>query len=539
MAAKSQYRKPIGTYLPPAKRVKSEKFDIGSEDYQRQEWDENKKKITGLINKANSTNVTVIVKELFKCNLIRYKGLFASALIKAQETSPTFTDVYAALLAVINSRIRTIGSLVVNRILLQYRVSFVNDNKAKCLTLVKFVAHLINQEVVNEVLGFELIELLINNPTPSSLEIVITFLRECGGKLDQLNSQCLFEAFKTLRDLTLENNFDTRTHNMIDMIHVIRKNKFEDYPPVKSNLDLLDEDDRITHTIQLAGPKKDDFHMELNYFKFDPKWSENEAKYEDFKKSLLEDEGETDCSDSGDSSNDDDEERTDGDVKPDVKPDIKPDQKIIDATGADLIAFRRNIYLTIKSSVRHEEVVHKLLKSNISHELYDELCQMIVDCCGQERTYEAIYGLVASKFCQINRREFGPKFEKIFKLFYETVHRIEETNKIRNIAKFYAHLLTTESIDWNCLKCLKLRENATSSPGRCFIAFVFQELVAILSLTTLMSYINDPGRAEAFSELFPRDQEEDIRFAINFFTFSKLGKLTEDLRKELESRQSL
>lgn len=538
---KPQYRKPIGTYLPPAKRVKSEKFDIGSEDYQRQAWDENKKKITGLINKANSTNVTVIVKELFKCNLIRYKGLFASALIKAQETSPTFTDVYAALLAVINSRVRTIGLLVVNRLILQYRVSFINNNKAKCLALVKFIAHLTNQEIVHEVLGFQLIDHLIDKPTTSSIEIAITFIRECGSKLDQLNSPYLFEVFRTLRDLTLENDFDTRTHNMIDLIHVIRKEKFKDYPPIKPTLDLLDEDDRITHTIELAGPKKEDFHMDLNYFKFDPKWSENETKYDDFKKSLLEeDDGETDYSDTGESSDEDqDKTDTEKDVKPDIKPDIKPDQKIIDATGADLIAFRRNVYLTIKSSVRHEEVVHKLLKSNVSHELYDELCQMILDCCGQERTYESIYGLVASKFCQINRKEFAPKFERIFKLFYSTVHRIEETNKIRNIAKFYAHLLTTESIDWNCLNCLKLRENATSSPGRCFIKFLFQELIAILSLTTLISYINCPNKAEAFSELFPRDHEQDIRFAINFFTFSELGKLTEDLRKELESRQTL
>lgn len=539
---KPQYKKPIGTYLPPAKRVKSEKFDVGSEDYQRQQWDENKKKITGLINKANATNVTIIVKELFQCNLVRYKGLFASALIKAQEISPTFTDVYAALLAVINSRIRTIGSLVVNRIILQYRVSFVNNSKAKCLALAKFIAHLTNQEVVHEVLGFQLIDHLIDKPTPSSIEIAVTFIRECGAKLDQLNSPYLFEVFRTLRDLTLENDFDTRTHNMIDLIHVIRKDKFKDYPSIKPSLDLLDEDDRITHTIELAGPKKEDFHMDLNYFKFDSKWTENEARYDEVRKTLLEEECDSDCSDSDASGDDDGDKGATGDkedVKPDIKPDIKPDQKIIDATGADLIAFRRNIYLTIKSSVRHEEVVHKLLKSNMSHELNDELCQMIVDCCGQERTYESIYGLVASKFCQINRREFGPKFERIFKLFYETVHRIEETNKIRNIAKFYAHLLTTESIDWNCLKCLRLRENATSSPGRCFIAFVFQELVATLSLTTLLSYIRDPNKAEAFSELFPRDQEEDIRFAINFFTFSKLGKLTEDLRKELESRQSL
>lgn len=531
VSVKSNYKRPIGTYLPPAKRVKSEKFDVGSEDYQRTAWAENKKRITGLINKANIANVTVIIQELFKCNLIRYKGLFATALLKAQETSPAFTDVYAAILAVINSRIHQIGALVVNRLILQYRVSFMSDNKLKCLSTVRFIAHLTNQEVVHEVLGFQLIDHLIDKPTPSSIEIVIAFIKECGARLDQLNSPYLFETFKELRNLSLENDFNTRTHELIDLIHVIRKDKFRDYPPVKKQLDLVDENDKFTHTIELSGPKKEDFHMQLNYFKMDLNWSENEAKYEELKKSWLEESdssgGESDDG-SRDSDEEDDEEEEDSDVKPDVK--------VIDATGGDIIAFRRMVHLTIRSSVRHEEVVHKLMKSKISPELYDELCQMILDGCGEERTYESIYGLVASKICQINKREYAPRFERIFKLFYETVHHFE-TNKIRNVAKFYAHLLVTESIDWLCLNCLKLRENATSSAGRCFIKFLFLELASILSVPTLLSYIKEPDKEGGFEHLFPTDHEQDIRFAINFFTFCDLGQLTEHLRQELLSRQ--
>lgn len=554
----SRYKRSVGTYVPPAKRVKSEKFDVGSEDYQRCQWNENKKKITGLINRANISNVTIIVKELFKCNLIRYKGLFVSALLKAQETSSVYTDIYAALLAIINSRIKTIGLLLTNRLILQYRSSFISNNKAKCLATVKFIAHLTNQEVVHEVLAFELVHHLISKPTPASIEIVITFIKECGSKLDQLNKPYLFEVFQTLRYLSLEKNLDTRTDEMIHILHNIRKTNFKDYPPIKPALDLVEEDDKVTHTIELSAPKKDDFHMELNYFKFDPNWSENEAKYENFKKSLLEDnddDSDTSSDDDGvdsESSDDSDKNRKDAASKVDDsrikkeielkeeekegnedKKDIKP---IIDATGIDVTAFRRQVYLIIRSSATHEEVVQKLLKAKIKPELNDELCTMILDCCGQESTYGSVYGTVASKLCQINRREFAPRFERIFQLFYETVHRFE-TNKIRNIAKFYSHLLATESIDWYCLACLKLRENATSSAGRCFIKFLFQELVSILSLPTLIEYIKEPTKEGAFKDLFPKDEEQDIRFAINFFTFCGLGQLTEDLRQELLSRQ--
>lgn len=546
----SKYKKPMGTYVPPAKRVKAEKFDVGSEEYQRSAWDDNKKKITGLINRASATNVTTIVKELFKCNLIRYRGIFASALLKAQETSPVFTDVYAALLAIINSRISSIGKLVVNRLVLQYRISFKNNNKPRLLTTVRFIAHLTNQDVVYEVLGFQLIEHLISQPSPTLIEILVAFLKECGSKLEQTNGALLFETFRTLRNLSLENEYDTRTHEIIDMIHNIRKDKFRNFPPIKKELDLVDEDDRITHEIALIDlpdgipgicPRKEDFHMELNYFKLDPDWLDNEAKYDEFKKSLL-DEAEGSSSEQEESNDDDDDDDSGDDAEQeDKKPVIKEEDKqnvkqgIIDRTGGDLIAFRKEVYLTIKSSIRHEEVVHKLLKSKIKPELNDELCQMILDCCGQDRTYEQIYGLVASKLCQINRREYASIFEKLFTLFYEVVHMFE-INKIRNIAKLYAHLLTTESIDWKCLSCLKLREGATTSAGRCFIKFLFLELVSILSMPTLIEYINEPTKEEGFKDLFPKDQEQDTRFAIYFFTGSGLGQLSEGLRQELKAK---
>lgn len=39
--------------------------------------------------------------------------------------------------------------------------------------------------------------------------------------------------------------------------------------------------------------------------------------------------------------------------------------KIIDLTGQDLVAFRRNVYLTIQSSLDYQEAAHKLLKNEL------------------------------------------------------------------------------------------------------------------------------------------------------------------------------
>ena len=96
-----------GAYIPPAKlRLMQQSItDKNSEAYQRLAWEALKKNINGLINKVNVGNITVIVRELFGVNLIRGRGLFCRYVQKAQSVSPTFTHVYAALIAVCNSKV--------------------------------------------------------------------------------------------------------------------------------------------------------------------------------------------------------------------------------------------------------------------------------------------------------------------------------------------------------------------------------------------------------------------------------------------------
>ena len=42
---------------------------------------------------------------------------------------------------------------------------------------------------------------------------------------------------------------------------------------------------------------------------------------------------------------------------------------------------------------------------------------------------------------------FQDAFEEVFKEQYSTIHRLE-TNKLRNVAKIFAHLLYSDSLPW-------------------------------------------------------------------------------------------
>lgn len=106
-----------GAYIPPAKlrMMQAQITDKSSAAYQRIAWEALKKSIHGHINKVNTGNITVIVRELFKENIVRGRGLLCRSIIQAQAASPTFTHVYAALVAVINSKVRSVCHFVAAR----------------------------------------------------------------------------------------------------------------------------------------------------------------------------------------------------------------------------------------------------------------------------------------------------------------------------------------------------------------------------------------------------------------------------------------
>lgn len=85
---------------------------------------------------------------------------------------------------------------------------------------------------------------------------------------------------------------------------------------------------------------------------------------------------------------------------------------------------------------------------------------------------------------------FIEPLEKIFIDSYATVHRLE-TNKLRNVARFFAHLLFTDSISWSVLSTIHLNEDETTSSSRIYIKILFQELAEHMGLNKLNARVQD------------------------------------------------
>ncbi|KAH9696141.1 MI domain-containing protein [Citrus sinensis] len=344
-----------GVYIPPFKlaRMMKDVEDKSSAEYQRLTWDALRKSINGLVNKVNATNIKNIIPELFAENLIRGRGLFCRSCMKSQMASPGFTDVFAALVAVVNTKFTAVGELLLKRIVLQLKRAYKRNDKPQLLAAVKFIAHLVNQQVAHEIIALELLTILLENPTDDSVEVAVGFVKECGSILQDLSPKGLHGIFERFRGILHEGEIDKRVQFLIEGLFAIRKAKFQGYPAVRPELDLVDIEDQLTHEISLQD--EIDPEITLDIFKPDPNFLDNEKRYEDMKKDLL---GETsedeEGSDAGSGDEDDSEEEE--------EEEDEEQMKIKDETETNLVNLRRTIYLTIMSSVDFEEAGHKLLK---------------------------------------------------------------------------------------------------------------------------------------------------------------------------------
>lgn len=216
-----------------------------------------------------------------------------------------------------------------------------------------FIAHLTNQLVAHEILALQILALLLERPTDDSVEIAVGFMREVGAHLANVSPKANNAIYERFRAVLHEGEIDKRIQYMIEVLFQVRKDKYKDNPPVIKELDLVEEEDQITHNISLDDEDLDPEDM-LNIFKFDPDYTENEEKYNAIKAEILGDDESED--ESGTSGSGESEEESEEDEET---------MEIVDKTNADLIELRRKIYLTVMSSVNFEEACHKLMKLHV------------------------------------------------------------------------------------------------------------------------------------------------------------------------------
>ncbi|CAF3195421.1 unnamed protein product [Rotaria socialis] len=528
--------------IPPAKRRRLQGTLTKTliTEYQRLAWEALKENIKDKVKEADRSNLSAISRGLFKCNILRGRGLVANAIIRAQLISPSSTPVYAALVCKIHRKLPIISKLIFKRLILLFRRTHQRNDKIRCLAIIKFISHLINKNMLRETVALQMLLFLLENSNDHNTELAVQLLKECGEKLLHASRQELDFVCTTLTNLPDESSLNKLTQDIHEIIFAAATKE----PVVERGLNLVDKNSQYAHVLQLADScDPDDI---LDVFKHDAKYVINEHEYKQMRKRIL-DENTTDedesCSNTSDSdeeescstTSDSDEDESSSNVTDNDDEDNGNEEKqeliIVDPIETDLVTLRHKICLTIQASIDAEECAHRLLKMDSYNRLNEELCQMIVDICAQQPAYECFFGLLGERICLLEDKYvywFRWSFQHQYGQ-YAIAHHMENV-KLSNVAKFFAHLLVTESISWNAFASIYLsNKNAISS--HVYLKHLFLELFEFFGFTKLKNHLTDPTLTDYFKGLFQHNNPEDARFCINFFTSIGLGRITDELRE--------
>lgn len=93
--------------------------------------------------------------------------------------------------------------------------------------------------------------LLLERPTDDSIEIAVGFMREVGTYLAENAPKANSSVYERFRAVLNEGTISQRVQYMIEVLMQVRKDKYKDNPIIPEGLDLVMEEEQITHELSL------------------------------------------------------------------------------------------------------------------------------------------------------------------------------------------------------------------------------------------------------------------------------------------------
>ena len=120
-----------------------------------------------------------------------------------------------------------------------------------CHSTTTFIAHLINQLLAHEIITLQIFVLLLERPTDDSVEIAVGFMREVSAFLSKNSPKDNAYVYECFRVMLNEGYILQWVQFMVEVLMQVRKDKYKDNPIFPEGLDLVLEEDQITHQVVL------------------------------------------------------------------------------------------------------------------------------------------------------------------------------------------------------------------------------------------------------------------------------------------------
>lgn len=576
----------MSLYVPPHRRQEAaasssaELTSTNSPAFQQAAWRALSRSITGVVNRVSKDNLEQSAIELFRENLVRGRGLLARSLMRTQQVDPDLTPMLAALVSRLNKDLPTVVELLCRRLVVQWNRAYLRKDWRYVENASRFLGWLFLLQVVEVDLIYELLlkHLTAEKRSDEDIDQAAKLFRETFKMMSTRERRSFHEQILTpFRDLLAMDDeafrLSMRSQAVLEScLKEVqtweRRKEYEEVIP--EYLVLFDLDSQETHAMELEEkyPTED----ALDRYAFDADYDAHEEQYEALRKAILgEDwelellqqvadaEGEED--DEGERDDEDDENGEEeaglghGEARrvaqaPGAGADKAPastatttptnaaaeldaSKTLIDAEERRL---RREVYLAMRSSIRADEAVHKILKY-MKPQTERTICFMVIEGCCEERAYRKMYSMAAERLCKSNAR-FQAFFVEAFHARYESAEELT-LKQIDYTCKVYSHLLRTNSIYWSrCLSCLDIVENNESQ--RLIIQYLFRGVAEEMGMAALLErFQTDEELRWHTQKLFPLNQGAAVlEAAVNLYVAMGLSEMAAPLRAALEEERS-
>lgn len=494
-------------------------------------WAKYTARIKSTFASCTSDNLDTSIVSLFRSYLNWTWAVFCRECFSVSCGTFDNTQMCAAILAIVNSKISDVGLSTVKYVLYRLLNGLKTNQTSEVEKSAIFLGECYRNQVIDSNLIVEVIMTLLERGR-SHLSVILKLLWNVAPVLHIDDTTSLSLIFQTLfrysEDKTYAEEIQNLTRWRQNKWQFIQKNgKKIKYTRIPKRYDILEGEFETHEGLSLDdAPSADNTADFVAPYGLDS-FEQLRSDYKQFLAEVIPDDEE-----------EEEEERAEADsarattVEPSEIKDIEKSLEESKRLEKER-EFQRQTYMHIVSSATAGEAAHKLLKiQKETRGAYDEtIISTCVNYIGLEKTFNRNLGLMMQFMC--NASEKNKKLvESCFSESYTQCHKYS-TYRITNLACLYAYLLATDSVSWSVLAAIRLTEEDTTSAQRVFIRFLMEEIAKAMSYTGLVRRLSDPDVAGWTSGILLTDTLEHAEFVVLFFTHIRLDFILERVNAEV------
>lgn len=433
-------------YIPPHLR------NLG-DDKRKVELEKLKRKVKGLFNRLSEPNMANISGQLEEMYMNRSRkdmnDTLTEVLLAACVTPTLMPDrllmEHVLLVSVLHHAVGLeVGAHFLETVVRKFDEIYKSSVEGKeCDNLIAIVAHLYNFQVVHSLLIFDILKLLIDAFTEKDIELVLFVLRNVGFALRKDDALALkdliSEAQRKATDAGAKFKDQTRVRFMLETMLALKNNDMRKIPGYDP--EPVERLKKLQRTLISRSASGSDMKLRVSldsllraeqvgrWWIVGSSWSGAP---------MISDQGTTNTK----------ETTAVGQFSANVL-DLARKQRMNTEV-------RRNVFCVLMTSEDYMDAFEKLLRMGLKDKQEREIVHVLMDCCLQEKSFNAFYAVLGQKFCTHDRR-FQMTFQfSIWDKFRELDNL--STTTFNNLVHLITYFLQKKCLPLSILKAIEFGE---------------------------------------------------------------------------------